>query len=72
MVHIKNPCGSGKKLNNVVVNKPVNPYKIRNCGFFFLLKNTPKYELELLWSHFDLDIWLYKQKFIMISWYNYV
>lgn len=22
-------------INNVVVNKPTNPYKIRDCGFFY-------------------------------------
>jgi hypothetical protein len=25
----------GKNINNVVVNKPAKPYKIRDCGFFY-------------------------------------
>jgi len=24
-----------KNINNVVVNKPANPHKIRDCGFFY-------------------------------------
>lgn len=56
----KDHVAQDANINNVVLNKLTNPHKIRNYGFFFLLKNTPKYELEPLWSHFDLYIWLYK------------
>jgi hypothetical protein len=34
----KSHVAQGKNTNNVVVNKPANPHKIRDCGFFLLLQ----------------------------------
>lgn len=43
---------AAKSISNVVVNKLANPYKIRDCGFFFLSKNSPKLTLEPLLEPF--------------------
>ena len=31
----KGHAAQDANINNVVVNKPANPYKIRDCGFFY-------------------------------------